>query len=233
MKHYAALLCLGFVTACTSVPATSARSPEEAVPAPITENAAATKVLTSQPVVSQVEASTTADDARGDVEDLMRLVNENKLVEMRTTYNGSYGASLFFWPEEATYYVALFQMKNFWRVLKVSDDARAEAIYATFVRETWKLAGVEIRRTKLQAQEKFLERVIALSKSRAKSLQADLDIAHEQQANVEGHQRATQAEAAILKGQSDDAQARLIQIQRQVRQLQDQTEQGLGLPGSR
>ncbi|EEH27556.1 conserved hypothetical protein [Burkholderia pseudomallei Pakistan 9] len=44
---------------------------------------------------------------------------------MRTTYNGSYGASLLLNIQEGTYFVALFQQKAFWRVIRTASEARA------------------------------------------------------------------------------------------------------------
>jgi hypothetical protein len=116
-------------------------------------------------------------DAQGNVAELMQMIQDTKLSELRTTYNGSYGASLFFYPREMTYYVALFQDKHFWRVIKSADAGRAEAIYAGFVQQTAQLAEVEIHRTQLQAQKAYIEDTIALSEDRAKRLQADLEVA--------------------------------------------------------
>jgi chromosome segregation ATPase len=161
----------------------------------------------------------------------MQMIHEAQLTELRTTYNGSYGASLFFYPQEMTYYVALFQDKHFWRVIKSQDDTRAEAVYAGFVQQTAQLAEVEIHRTQLQVQKAFIEDVIAQSEDRAKRLQADLDVARTQQARVNDYQRQTQTEAAALRAQKEQAQAELRQVQNQVQQLQRQSESGL--PSSR
>ncbi|MFM0690518.1 DUF2968 domain-containing protein [Paraburkholderia strydomiana] len=166
-------------------------------------------------------------DAQGNVAELMQMIQDTKLSELRTTYNGSYGASLFFYPREMTYYVALFQDKHFWRVIKSADAGRAEAIYAGFVQQTAQLAEVEIHRTQLQAQKAYIEDTIALSEDRAKRLQADLEVARTQQAKVNDYQRQTLNEAAALREEKERAQAQLRQVQGQVMQLQRQTEMGL------
>ncbi|MFM0378580.1 DUF2968 domain-containing protein [Paraburkholderia strydomiana] len=166
-------------------------------------------------------------DAQGNVAELMQMIQDTKLSELRTTYNGSYGASLFFYPREMTYYVALFQDKHFWRVIKSADAGRAEAIYAGFVQQTAQLAEVEIHRTQLQAQKAYIEDTIALSEDRAKRLQADLEVARTQQAKVNDYQRQTQNEAAALREEKERAQAQLRQVQGQVMQLQRQAEMGL------
>ncbi|GAB2910357.1 DUF2968 domain-containing protein [Paraburkholderia jirisanensis] len=164
---------------------------------------------------------------QGDVAELTRLIQRGALNELRTTYNGGYGASLFFYPQELTYYVALFQDKQFWRVIKSQDDVRAEQIYANFAQQTAQLAEAEISRTKLQAQTAFLQRVIDLSQDRAKRLQADLDVAQGQQAKAAEYQRQVRGETALLHDEEQKAQAELRNVQQQVQQLQRQTEAGL------
>jgi hypothetical protein len=169
--------------------------------------------------------------AQGDVAELTRLIQGGALTELRTTYNGGYGASLFFYPQELTYYVALFQNKQFWRVIKSQDDARAEQIYANFAQQTAQLADAEIKRTKLQAQTAFLQRVIDVSQDRAKRLQADLDVAHAQQTKAVEYQRQVRGETALLHDEEQKAQAELRNVQQQVQQLQRQTEAGLPAVG--
>jgi hypothetical protein len=166
--------------------------------------------------------------AAGNVAELQQMIRGSDLTELRTTYNGSYGASMLFNAREVTYYVALFQQKNFWRVIKTGDDTRADLIYKDFVRQTLQLSDVEIRRTRLEAQNAFMERMIALSRDRANRLQADLDVAHQQQAIVDNQQQQTRAEAAAIAQQKTAAQTQLREAQRQVRELQSELESGLG-----
>jgi hypothetical protein len=192
--------------------------------------------MTPQPPSGATSAADASPDAppngaQGDVAELMRMLQDSKLVELRTTYNGSYGASLLYYPQEMTYYAVLFRDKHFWRVIKSQDDTRAQMIYSNFAQQTSELAQVEIRRTELQAQNDFIARVIAISEERAQRLQADLDVARTQQAKVNDQQRAMQAEAVSLRQQKEQAQAQLREVQRQVQQLQRQTE--VGLPPSR
>jgi hypothetical protein len=208
--------------------------------APLVGTRPAMNALTPQPVhaalqraASEAPGATTAEDgnAQGNVAELMQMIHDAQLTELRTSYNGSYGASLFFDPEQMTYYVTLFQDKHFWRVIKSQDDVRAEAMYAGFVQQTARLAEVEIRRTQLQAQKTHLDNVIAMSEDRARRLQADLDVARTQQANVNDRQRQAQNEAVALRGEKEKAQAQLREVQNQVLQLQRQNE--AGLPGAR
>ncbi|AZQ50441.1 DUF2968 domain-containing protein [Burkholderia cenocepacia] len=172
-------------------------------------------------------AATDAAVAQGNVAELTQMLHDGRIVEMRTTYNGSYGASLMFDPREMTYYVALFQDKNLWRVIRSQDKNRAEMVYANFVQQTAQLAEIEIRRTELQAQKAFLERVIALQANRAQQLQADLSVARSQQAEVAQRQKSAQEQAQALQVEKRAAQLQLRDLQAQVRQLEKQAETGL------
>ncbi|WP_175907443.1 MULTISPECIES: DUF2968 domain-containing protein [Burkholderia] len=172
-------------------------------------------------------ASATEAAAQGNVAELTQMLHDGRIVEMRTTYNGSYGASLMFDPREMTYYVALFQDKHLWRVIRSQEKNRAEMVYANFVQQTAQLADVEIRRTELQAQKTFLERVIALQANRAQQLQADLNIARGQQAEVVQRQKAEQEQTQALQIEKRAAQVQLRDLQEQVRQLERQSETGL------
>ncbi|MFM0648738.1 DUF2968 domain-containing protein [Paraburkholderia bryophila] len=190
---------------------------------------------TALPATTQAGAAQTTaltpDEAKqsaaGNVAELQQMIHGADLAELRTTYNGSYGASLLFYGKEMTYYVALFQQKNFWRVIKTQDATRADMIYKDFVRQTMQLSDVEIRRTQLEAQKAFTERMIALSQDRANRLQADLDVARQQQSIVASQQQQSRAEASALAQQKAAAQDQLRAAQRQVRDLQRQLESGL------
>jgi len=175
------------------------------------------------------DGSDTASNAQtpGNVSELKQMVQARKLTELRVTYNGNYGAALFFYPQEMVYYVALFQDKNFWRVVKSQDDARAETVYEQFARKSYALAEGEIRRTQLQAQKALLERVIAVSNDRAQRLTADLSIARAQESEVSQRQQQMQMESAALQNDKSVAERKLLMLQRRVQQLQDQSEAGL------
>ncbi|PLZ01167.1 hypothetical protein CY652_17740 [Burkholderia sp. WAC0059] len=179
------------------------------------------------PVASAAAVAAPAGNVSGDVEQLLQLLHDHQLAELRTTYNGSYGASLFFYAPEMTYYVALFQHRHFWRVVRSQDDTRANAIYANFVSQTEQLASIEIQRTQLQAQKAQIELGIAWAGVQARRLQADLDVARAQQAQVAERQRQLRGETAGLGVEAAQARARLRDLQRQVLDLQRATEAGL------
>ena len=168
-----------------------------------------------------------ASEAQGNVAELQRLMHDNALSELRTAYNGTYGASLLLYGKDMTYYVVLFQQKNFWRVIKTAKQDYAEAVYADFVHRSAQLADVEIQRTVLEAQKAYTDRLIAQAQARADRLQADLDVARKQQALVASRQKQAHEEAVALQTQKAAAQEQLSAVQQQIHLLQRQTEQGL------
>jgi len=164
---------------------------------------------------------------RGNVEELTGLLQRAKLTELRTTYNGSYGASMLFYPSSATYYIALFQQKHLWRVVRTADRVAADRLYRTFVDETSKLAQAEISAVELSAGTALLETAIRQAEDRRESLRADLAIANAQTLTVDERQRAQTDEVQRLSAQTAAARARLNALERSVRQLEMQTVDGM------
>jgi hypothetical protein len=176
-------------------------------------------------------AATGSNGGNGSITELQQMIRDGKVIEMRTTYNGSYGASMLFYPDQMTYYVALFQQKKFWRVIKTQTDTRAETVYADFAKSTAQLADSEIRREKLQAENAFADRLIALQQNRANRLQADVDLARAQQGQVADRQAQQQEAIRTLRAQQDAAQAQLRALQTKVQDLQRQADSDL-MPAS-
>ncbi|WP_246797730.1 DUF2968 domain-containing protein [Burkholderia perseverans] len=194
-------------------------------------NAAPAAVGALPPTTPAAQAPAGGATAQSTIDELQQLIQSHSLTEMRTAYNGSYGASLLFSIQNATYYVALFQQKAFWRVVKTSNEARAEAVFHDFSKQAESLATSELQATRLEAQKAQTDKQIAVVQERASRLQADLQVAREQQAAVNNRQKATRTEAAALQAQRDALQAQLRQLQMQVRSLQRQAD--AGLPGNR
>jgi hypothetical protein len=198
--------------------------------APVVAAAAAPAIPLPKPLTPDQSAPAAADDTKdtqGTVAELQQRMRGNELAELRTSYNGSYGASLLFYGKELTYYVVLFQQKNFWRVIKTQNEARAEGVYADFVHKSAQLADVELHRIKVAAQKDYTERLIALSEVSAERLQADLGVARQQQALVASRQKEVREQTVSLETQKRAAQEQLREVRRQVQALQRETEQGL------
>ncbi|VWC35793.1 signal peptide protein [Burkholderia lata] len=189
---------------------------EVAQPVPIVGARPAMGTLTPQ--------SSAPPDLVGTVGELIQKIQDGSLVELRTTYNGSYGASVLFNPPQMAYYVALFQDRHFWRVIKSQDEAQVDTLYAAFVQKTANLGALEIHRAQLQAQKTLIERMIALSTNRAERLQADLDVARVQQARSQAWQQQVANESAALTVENGRTRTQLRQLQREVQQLQRQIE---------
>ncbi|MBN3831316.1 DUF2968 domain-containing protein [Burkholderia sp. Ac-20344] len=161
------------------------------------------------------------------VDDLQRQIQAHTLTEMRTSYNGSYGASLLFNVKDGAYFVALFQQKAFWRVIKTYDETRAEAIYRDFSHQAERLAVNELRAAKLESQKAQMDKQIEVTQDRARRLQADISIARQQQAAVADRQKSVRSETAALQAQQAELQSQLRALQQQVRSLQREADAGL------
>src|SRR5690606_1834255 len=120
----------------------------------------------------------------GPTGELQRLIRERAVSELRTSYNGSFGASLLFKADDLTYYVAMFRQKDFWRVFRTDSEAQAEETYRRFAARSAELAEVEIRRIRLQAQQAHTEKLLAERAGELTSLQADLGRQREQAALI-------------------------------------------------
>ena len=152
----------------------SAQQPEAARPAvqQVEDTQAASTPVTPPPPAPAAArpASTVAE--------LQSLIQNRQVSELRTTYNGTYGASLLFKPDDLTYYVALFQQKDFWRVVKTQSDKQAEATYRAFAGQSMELAEVDIQRIRLQAEYAHNEKLLASRNAQLSTLQADKHAAH-------------------------------------------------------
>ncbi len=154
--------------------------------------------------------------------ELQQLIQARSLNELRTTYNGNYGASLLFKADELVYYVAMFQQKNFWRVVKTKSEPQAEQTYQAFVDQTAQLAEVDIRRIKLDAERANTEKLIATNEGRLNALQSDLSVQRQQEQQVAARQEQARQEAAALANDRQVAKEQLIALQRQIRALEEQ-----------
>jgi hypothetical protein len=221
-----AVVCTAAYAATTAIAAAPAGQDLSSVSGNALGDASARRGLLNNGAADEPQAP-----GNGSITELQQMIRDSKVIEMRTTYNGSYGASMLFYPDQMTYYVALFQQKKFWRVIKTQTDTRAEAVYAEFAKTTAQLADSEIRREKLQAENAFADRLIALQQNRANRLQADVDVARAQQSQVVDRQAQQQEAIRTLRAQQDAAQAELRALQTKVQDLQRQADGDL-MPAS-
>jgi hypothetical protein len=154
--------------------------------------------------------------------ELRQLMLSQSVNELRTTYNGSYGASLLFQKDARNYYVALFQEKKFWRVVKTASDTQADQIYQSFVRQSEKLAEAGNRRIKLEADNQYTERQIAAEQARLLVLQNDAAIQRQQEKTVLAQQEQARGHAHLLSEDQQAAVQELRNLQSRIRFMEQQ-----------
>ncbi|GAC1317588.1 MAG: hypothetical protein NVSMB28_05300 [Collimonas sp.] len=169
-----------------------------------------------------VAAKPAVSSANSTISELQQLMQSQGVSELRTTYNGNYGASQLFKPDNRTYYVALFQQKNFWRVVKTTSETQAEQVYKSFVGQTEKLAEVDIRRIKLEAEKQYTEQLIAAQENRLSALQNDLVVQQQQEQNVSVQQDQARQQAQLLSSKQQAARGELQGLQNRIRTLEAQ-----------
>lgn len=185
------------------------------------------KPAASTPVTPPPPAAAPAAAARpsSTVAELQGLIQSRQVSELRTAYNGTYGASLLFKPDDLTYYVALFQQKDFWRVLKTLSEKQAESTYRAFAAQSADLAEVDIKRIKLQAEYANAEKLLASRSAQLSTLQADRTLRMQQEEQVAARQEQSRQEATALADQQKDVRQQLRDLQRQIDSLQAQQAQ--------
>jgi hypothetical protein len=189
----------------------------------------------SQPVTPPASAQTAQTDApdpaanqpasTSTVTELQQLIQNRQVAELRTTYNGTYGASLLFKADDLTYYVALFQQKNFWQIYKTTNSQSAESTYRAFAAKSASLAAVDIRRIQLQAEYARTEKMLSTRTAQLNTLQADAAVRQQQDQQVAARQQQLQEETQALASQQADARKQLRDLQRQINNLQSQQDQ--------
>ena len=209
---------LGMLIAGLSINALAQSS--TASPAPTTAVPASTTAV--KPALGNTISATSSPSANSTISELQQLMQSQGVSELRTTYNGNYGASLLFKSDSRTYFVALFQQKNFWRVVKTTSDTQAEQIYKSFVGQTEKLAEVDIRRIKLEAEKTYTEQLIAAQETRLNALQNDLVVQQQQEQNVTVQQDQARQQAQLLSTKQQAARGELRGLQNRIRTLEAQ-----------
>lgn len=162
---------------------------------------------------------------------LQQLMDSHQLTELRTTYNGTYGASLLFQADTLNYYAVLFHDKAIWRVIQTESEKNAESLYRSFAEQTEKLAQADIDALRLQAGKAYAAKMVAKNQQRLQTLQND--IAHQQQQakQVVMQQEQARQQAATLSGDLRSTSSQLSAIEQRIQQLTAQQDNpALSLP---
>ena len=156
------------------------------------------------------------------VAQLQQLIQARAVQELRTAYNGRFGASLLFSAESMTYYVALFQQREFWRVFKTTDESLAERMYTQYRQDTVDYAAADLERIKLQAEVAKAEKQLNESADQLTVLQNDLVLQRQQEALAIAQREESRREAQALAEQEREAREQLRELQSQIKDLERQ-----------
>lgn len=212
--------------AMTGLAACSALQSEEPRPVVAQTDAPQTPESAAQPVTPPAApapaAVPVAPPPAGNMAEIQTLIQNRQVNELRTTYNGSYGASLLFKPDELLYYVALFRQKEFLRVTKTTSATEAEQAYRRYAAQTAELAEVDIRRITLQAEHARTERLLTDRASELDALEADLSRQRQQAAQIAASQQQAREEAEALAAQQKAAREELRRLQERIKVLERQ-----------
>lgn len=206
------------LSACSSV--SLVQEPERPVVAQTQEQ----EVQEVAPVAAAEPASAPAAPAYQNttVAQLQQLIQARGVQELRTAYNGRFGASLLFSAETMTYYVALFQQREFWRVFKTTDESLAERMYTQYRQDTVDFAAADLERIKLQAEVANAEKKLNESADQLTVLQNDLALQRQQEALAIAQREESRREAQALAEQEREAREQLRELQRQIKELEQQ-----------
>ncbi|MCX5592058.1 DUF2968 domain-containing protein [Alcaligenes endophyticus] len=166
------------------------------------------------PVVTPQQSSTATE--------LRQLIQQGGAQELRTAYNGRFGASLLFNPETLDYYVVLFQQREFWRVLKTRDSRVAEQQYARYAQDSADFAAAEIERITLQAEVNKAEKELLERADELSVLQNDVQEQRRQEALAIAQREQARREATALMQQEKETREQLQELRRQIKALEQQ-----------
>ncbi|HEY0297038.1 MAG TPA: DUF2968 domain-containing protein, partial [Bordetella sp.] len=138
-----------------------------------------------------------------------------------------------FKPDDLTYYVALFQQRDFWQVVKTKSSQQAEATYRLFASRTAELAQIDFERIRLQAENAKAEEQLNARLARLNTLQADQALRVQQDQQVADRQTQLRAETDRLGQQQQDVRDQLRDLQRQIEALQADQNRVPGVNNSR
>ncbi len=220
-----ALSCAALASLAACAGAKQQSEPQPVVKQVETDNKAASAPVTPPaPPTPAPSAAAEPPAAPTTVAELQGLIQNRQVTELRTTYNGSYGASLLFKADDMQYYVALFQQRDFWRVVKTVSQPQAEATYRAFVEQAADLAAVDLQRIRLQAENGNAEKQLAERSRQLSVLQADQALRQQQEQVVADRQAQLRQERDALAEQRQDTRAQLRALQRQIDELQAEQE---------
>jgi len=188
---------------------------------------------TLRPVTPLHPVPATASSSSGravqvaDTADVERMIEAGQLVTFHVFRTFDYSVNLLFWPKELKFYVALFQESRLWRVLTTSDLNTSKQVFHHMQDQAARLADGELKRVQIEAQNAVLKRSIEESEGQAERLRQGLQRTAVQDQAVSSRQHQLRKEIVQLEAQRTAMQAQLNKAQRQVHQLNVQSNEAL------
>lgn len=159
-------------------------------------------------------------------QELIDLIQAHKLVELRTIYNGSFAATMFFNPQTLEYYTALLKGHTFWWISKTGSADDAEKVYTKLATQTIRLAAPELAKIQIDARIAVARKQLQEAQTRQSNLM--------QQVNAQNSivQEGTAAQARLaeetgrLSAQRERLQKQLAATQNAINSLEQQALKG-------
>jgi len=158
--------------------------------------------------------------------ELIDLIQAHKVVELRTIYNGSFAAAMFFDPQTLEYYTALLKGNTFWWISRTRSSSEAEKVYTKLATQTIRLAAPEIAKIQLDARIAVERKELQEAQTRQSNLMQQVNA---QQAIVQegtAAQARLAEEAGRLSAQREQLQKQLAATQEAIQSLEMQALKG-------
>ena len=158
------------------------------------------------------------------VAELQSLIQNRQVSELRTTYNGTYSQPAV-QAGRPDLYVALFQQKDFWRVVKTQSDKQAGSHLLRLRRPVDGTGRGRYPAHPPAGEYAHNEELLASRNAQLSTLQADNTLRMQQEEQVAARQQQSRQEATALADQQKDVRQQLRDLQRQIDALQAQQAQ--------
>jgi len=179
--------------------------------------------VASEPVAAAPggsDAPVPAEASQGLLGELDTRMREGRVRELRTSYDGDYGASLLVADDTVVCYLALLHHRKLWRVFRFDDFSAAEKAYLRLAQQNAAWAREAILGEVLTAQQRELARLTQESEARAGALDRDVRVMQAQRRQMLEEQRAMREQVQAAHVENRAARIRLEQLHKHIRGLE-------------
>ena len=159
-------------------------------------------------------------------QELIDLIQAHKLVELRTIYNGSFAATMFFNPQTLEYYTALLKGHTFWWISKTGSPDDAEKVYTKLATQTIRLAAPELAKIQLDARIAVARKELQEAQTRQSNLMQQVNAQNSIVQQGTAAQARLAEEAGRLSAQREQLQKQLAATQNAINSLEQQALKG-------